>query len=76
MADFCNKCAEEHFGEVDPDIDVMKIYEELEPGFSSSGYLCEGCGLIAVARMEDNTLKVMRIPLDENEETLVKWEEY
>jgi hypothetical protein len=77
MADFCTKCSHEMFGnDIEPEINVQEIFESLELGFASSGYLCEGCGLVSIAKNEDGDLQVMRIPIDENEETLSIWEEY
>ncbi len=49
MADFCNKCSVE-MGFPEPDIDVYKIWESLEPGYYESGHICEGCGFLGVAR--------------------------
>jgi hypothetical protein len=77
MADFCTRCAVEQFGNnVEPEINVEKIFEELEPGYVSSGYLCEGCGLTIIGKMEDGTMKVMRVPLDDDAEILSNWEDY
>ena len=74
MADFCTKCAKDHFGEeVQPDIDVMKEFESLDPGMCSSGWLCEGCGLIIIGKDEEGTLKVIRTS---EEDELNDWEEY
>jgi hypothetical protein len=47
MADFCNKCSVE-MGFPEPDIDVYKIWESLEPGFFE-GHICEGCGFLGIA---------------------------
>jgi hypothetical protein len=73
MADFCNKCIVEFFGdEISPDIDVYQIYEKLEPGYAEFGHLCEGCGIVAVARDEAGKLVVLREP---NADTDI-WETY
>jgi hypothetical protein len=66
MADFCNKCSVE-MGFPEPDIDVYKIWESLEPGFFES-CICEGCGIIGIARSENNELFV--ILLDENNDSV------
>lgn len=78
MADFCTKCSQKMFGDDRlPDIDVQKEFDELEEGFCSSGFICEGCGLIAISKTEGK-LKVMRIQLDENGENKEnnEWEDY
>jgi hypothetical protein len=73
MADFCTKCAKEHFGDdVKPDIDVMKEFESLDPGMCYSGYLCEGCGLIVIGKSEEGELKVIRL----EGEDLNDWQDY
>lgn len=76
MADFCTKCAQENFGEVKPEINVQEIFENLEPGYVSSGFLCEGCGLSVISKDEEGNLKVMRVPLDDEHEALSTWEDY
>lgn len=77
MADFCTKCTIEMFGEDrTPDIDVQKEFDELEPGYVSSGFICEGCGLVAIMRSEDNELKVMRTDADDTEDRNSEWEDY
>jgi hypothetical protein len=82
MADFCTKCAEEMFGEeVAPDIDVMKEFESLQPGFCSSGWICEGCGLAVIGKTEEGELQVIRIKIDEDEnaeseEQTSEWQKY
>lgn len=74
MADFCTKCAKEHFGEeVAPDIDVFKEFESLDPGMCSSGFICEGCGLVVIAKTEENQLKVIRATDDDQINT---WQDY
>jgi len=50
MAEFCNNCAEEHDFPVD--IDVHKIFETIDEGYYRLGYLCEGCGLIGIAKTQ------------------------
>jgi hypothetical protein len=50
MADFCNKCAKE-LGMGKPEIDVYKIFKKLKNNNQSSPYLCEGCGLFTIAKI-------------------------
>lgn len=79
MADFCTKCALELFGEqAQPEIDVMKEFNELEPGECSSGWICEGCGLTVIGKTEEGEMKVIRISLDDDEtrESYSTWEDY
>jgi hypothetical protein len=54
MADFCNICSKEMFGDVNPDINVHQILEELDSGFFTS-VLCEGCGMSHIGKEEDGT---------------------
>jgi hypothetical protein len=52
MADFCNKCAYDMWGDHLPaDIDVPKIFRELDEGFALT-VMCEGCGLSAIGKNE------------------------
>jgi hypothetical protein len=79
MAEFCNKCTEKMWGtEIPPDINVYEVFETLEPGYVSSGYICEGCGLVAIAKNEEGKLQVMRIRHDKEtgEQVTSEWEEY
>jgi hypothetical protein len=77
MAEFCTKCALEMFGEqAQPEIDVTKEFEELQSGYVSSGYICEGCGLIAISKTEDGELKVMRIKPEDSGDQTSDWENY
>jgi len=53
MADFCNVCATDLFGEaVEPEINVYEILVDLEPGYAMQ-VLCEGCGMSHVGKHED-----------------------
>jgi len=58
MSEFCNYCYSELFDEGvmgpggEPDIDVDKIFKELEEGEYQS-CLCEGCSMICVGRHND-----------------------
>ena len=45
---------------------VEEIFENLEEGYSQSGFICEGCGLILIANLEGE-MKVMRIKDDDEE---------
>lgn len=71
MADFCTKCAKE-MGFLEPDINVEEIFENLEDGYSQSGFICERCGLIMIAKIEGE-LQVMRI---KDDETHSEYEQY
>ena len=72
MADFCNTCLvslfflddpsdtrtiDQVYADLCPDIDVFKIFEGLQPNYMSSGHLCEGCGLVAIMKTENEQLK-------------------
>jgi hypothetical protein len=71
MADFCTKCSPAMFGEeVQPDIDILKIADGLKPGYFTKGVLCEGCGLVAVIKEEDLSIKVGLLPDDLEKEGL------
>lgn len=78
MADFCNKCAHNLFGpNCEPDIDVLKIAEELEPGHVMK-VICEGCRLAAVIKNEDCTIGLAFYPAEDDEmphyESLETWQ--
>lgn len=54
MADFCNKCAYDMWGEELPaDIDVPVIFRNLPNNMLQEGFICEGCGLCAVGKHEE-----------------------
>lgn len=63
MADFCNKCSKIMFGDVGPDIDVQKIFDDLEDGYMMDGLICEGCTLTAIAK-DGGKLKVAYLNKD------------
>lgn len=80
MADFCNYCAEHMWGDPDddaqmfpPDIDVYEEFNKLKEDTFVSGFICEGCGLIAIANIKGE-LKVAHIQNSEQE--TVQWEDY
>ena len=60
MADFCNFCIQEMFGDntIPPDIDVYKEFDGIQIDYYKGVGLCEGCGLVAVYRTIDDELKV------------------
>ena len=77
MAEFCTKCATKLFGEeAKPEIDVMEIFNNLQPGFSSSGWICEGCGLVTIGKTEDGELQVIRLKPEDEEDQTCSWEKY
>jgi hypothetical protein len=54
MAEFCTYCAPKMWGEETlPDIDVIAIAESL-PQDTYSLVLCEGCGMSAIGKGEEN----------------------
>lgn len=71
MAEYCTKCAS-LLGIKNPDIDVYKEFDELDPGTFVSGWICELCGLVCIAKSEEGELKVIRAEGDKNNE----WENY
>lgn len=67
MAEFCNQCAPKMFGaDVKPDIDVIELSKDIKPGYYLS-VLCEGCGMFAIIRESDNTIKLAFPAIDEDE---------
>jgi len=76
MADFCTKCCGELFDIViKPEIDVDEIFDKLELGYYQPGFLCEGCGLIAIMKTNDGEMKVAYITEEATNKTVV-WEDY
>jgi hypothetical protein len=66
MADFCNKCATELFGtKRGPEININEIYQVLNPE-EYQIVLCEGCGLTAVGKTQEETM-VLAIPCEDEE---------
>ena len=57
---------------VEPDIDVYRIVEELEPGNFES-VLCEGCDLRAVGKSQDGNAMVAMLKEPGHVEDLVSW---
>ena len=58
MADFCNKCAHELWGEdFEPEIDVSKIANQLPTGHYIS-VLCEGCVMVAISKDETGKVNI------------------
>ena len=59
MADFCDKCAPEMWGEDIPaDIDTDQIFGSLMDEHYQDGFICEGCGLRAVGRVGDEKILI------------------
>jgi hypothetical protein len=76
MADFCNKCAREIWGEdFEPEIDVPSMAEQLPAGHYIP-VICEGCVMTAVIKNEDGSVRLEFFGMnDEPEyETLDEWE--
>ena len=66
MADFCNKCSEEMFGDLFPaDIDVPKIFESLKVD-TYIPVLCEGCGMLGIGKNKEEEL-IMIFAVDEDD---------
>ena len=61
MADFCEQCAEKMGFKKDFDVEVM--FQTLQDGFMTS-CLCEGCGLVAIAK--DDTGKKFYLYFDDD----------
>jgi hypothetical protein len=65
------------FGEeATPDINVQTEFESLNPGYCSSGWICEGCGLVMIAKTEEGEMKVMRLKPEDSENRASDWEDY
>ena len=61
MADFCNRCATEMWGDdFPPEIDVQKIAESLEPN-TYMPVLCEGCRMVAVGKNEKQEIMIAHV---------------
>lgn len=76
MAEFCTYCAPKMWGEEAlPDIDVAAIAESL-PLDTYSLVLCEGCGMSAIGKDNDNTICIAMptgIKNAEENKKEVKW---
>jgi hypothetical protein len=60
------------FGEdVKPDIDIREIFESLNDGYMQSGFICEGCGLAAISKV-DNELTLWRMDYVDGEGELIE----
>lgn len=58
MADFCNKCTEEMFGDNLPaDIDVYDLAKGLPKGHYMP-VICEGCGMLAISKTADGAIEL------------------
>lgn len=69
MADFCTKCSFEMWGtELPPDIDIQKIADGMEPGHYTA-VLCEGCGMIAIAKDENSNILIGVLDEEPNKQT-------
>jgi len=56
MADFCNKCSDEMFGDnLPPDIDVYELAKTIPKG-SYMPVICEGCGMLAISKTDTGEL--------------------
>jgi hypothetical protein len=73
MADFCTKCASD-MGFSTPDIDILKVAEGLEPDYYQSGFICEGCGLVAIGNI-DGKVKIAKLGITDHDGELM-WLDY
>jgi hypothetical protein len=78
MADFCNICSGDLFGEsVEPEIDVYEMIADLESGYAFQ-VLCEGCGMSHVGKEENGTPYLLFMYNDDEHEerpySLKEWE--
>lgn len=88
MADFCSNCCvrmnfnvlvncnKDPYETINPDIDVFKIFDQCEPGTCRYGFICEGCGLIAILKTDDGKLKVVYSHSKPLEGGLPDWVDY
>jgi hypothetical protein len=76
MADFCNRCATEMWGDdFPPEIDVQKIAESLEPN-TYMPVLCEGCRMVAVGKNEKQEIMIAHVIEEGQVDDLVEWTTY
>jgi len=68
MADFCTECSRE-MGFPKADINEREIFESLQKNQYTS-VICEGCGMLAVARSGDDKM-LFAYPAEEDEEMVV-----
>jgi hypothetical protein len=76
MADFCNICSEEMFGDVKPEIDVYEILQELGPE-EGMAVLCEGCGMSLIGKSPEGKPILyfdFNEDIDTREYTIKEWE--
>ena len=68
MAEFCTTCSKE-MGFPEADINEKEIFESLGKNQYTS-VICEGCGMLAVARSEDDKM-LFAYPSEEDEEMVI-----
>ena len=69
MAEFCTKCSGDLFGEnAKGDIQVQQIFESLEDGHIQSGFICEGCGMVGIAKLGGQLLVCRTVYSEDGEE--------
>ena len=68
MAEFCTACSKE-MGFPEADINEKEIFDSLQKNQYTS-VICEGCGMLAVARSEDDRM-LFAYPSDEDEEMVI-----
>lgn len=58
MADFCTFCAKELKFPF-PDIDIKKIFDNLDPGYVHS-FMCEGCDRVGVVKTHSGGMLIRK----------------
>lgn len=62
MAEFCTHCHSKMEFPGDPDINVQEIFESLEEGYMTAGFICEGCGIQGIAKQNEKCLVAREMP--------------
>jgi hypothetical protein len=60
---------------IPPDIDVYEEFKKLEENTFVTGFICEGCGLVAVANIHGE-LKVAYLKESDDKQVVAEWIEY
>ena len=72
MAEFCNICANRLRFETD--IDIEAEVRDLNEGHYRSGYICEGCGMVALGILNGKIMIARLEDVDDNGDMV--WQEY
>jgi hypothetical protein len=89
MADFCNTCVakwavqdkdgrtiDEIYETINPDIDVFDLFEKTPKDMMYCGLICEGCGLTAIKRTQDDKMLVAYMKWGDEAKKPIEWVEY